>query len=166
MIYGLDCNSEYCKNDIMKLLQELTILYSKGDHEEICKILNINCSVTDSDIPVYRYNKEGMIYIPDNPCIEVRIHLDEDTRLFLDTLLMVTNEIINEKNLVDLIIERWIVNILLVTEQLNIERYGKEKYIRVNTSQESWYDFVTVCKKKGIPVRNGLKMAIFDFLRV
>lgn len=165
MIYGLDCNSEYCKNDIMKLLQQLTELYSGENNEEICKVLGIDYSILDSDIPINKYYKEEMIYISDNPCTDVRIHLDTDTKLFLDILLLVTNKIVNEKNLIDSIIENWINSILLVTEKLSIETCGKHKHIHIKVGQDTWNNFTNVCKRKGLLVRNGFKMAVFDFLR-
>ena len=91
-----DCIKE--ENKLELTLQKLLSMYSRDDFDGISKMLNLSEELIMSDIfPIHKYEK-GMQYLPNpNPCISVRVHMDEETSWVYDTLLIVIEKKISDK---------------------------------------------------------------------
>ena len=163
-----DINSNISKN-IETILQHLTKLYFDHKYEDICKILKIeHNSNYNNNEPVYKYNKnEGMIfYKNENPIIYTRVYVDKEAKYILKTLLMVTFNSVDEKNIIYLIINKWLKNVHLTgfLEQESIPKIiGKESYIQLKVSKKCWDDMSKACKNKGVSIKIGFKMAIINY---
>lgn len=98
------------ENSIMKLLQFLVDLYSKEEYDKINDILQLQ--IRSIDKPIVRYNSstKGMLYLPDDPIIDVRVYVDESAELFINTLELVTCHTITMEELMNMIIKRWKAN--------------------------------------------------------
>ncbi len=156
------------KVDPTELLQNLITLYFDHDYDSICKILKIEKSNNHkNNIPSDKYYKKGMTFCEDkNHPIQVRIYVDEEIRQSLNTLLLISSNLIDEKIMTDLIINKWINKVGVVGMLKNnntTELVGNKTYIRLNVGKEKWNDFLTTCKNKGIPVKIGFKMALLNF---
>lgn len=155
--------------NIENTLQNLVELYFERDYKSISKILHINTNL-DEEKPVYKYNKNesGMIfYDNDNPTIYPRVYVDKETKYLLKTMLMVTSGLTDEKNIINLIINRWIKNVYLIglLNRYEIPKIvGKESYIQVKVSKGCWNNMSNVCKNKGISIKVGFKIAVLYFI--
>ncbi len=157
--------------NLESILQNLTELYFDRKYKNICSILKIEHNLNYvGDELTYKYNKSesGMIfYNNENPMIYTRVYIDKETKYILNTLLMVTSSSINEKEMLDLIINKWLKTIHLINmldEESIPKIIGKESYIQVKVSKKCWDDMLRVCKNKGISVKVGFKLAITDYL--
>lgn len=153
-------------NDITDILQNLITLYFNKDYKTINKILNIEHNPS-KDESVYKYNNKGMTFLEnDNPSTYVRLYVDEETKLILDTLSMVTYKTINEKTLNDLIIEKWIEKVH-ITGTLNrediLENVGKETQLKLEVGKETWNNLYKACKNKCIYMKEGFKMSVISY---
>jgi len=146
------------KVDPTEILQNLITLYFDRDYDSICKILKIEDKKCSDNIPSDKYYKKGMIFCDnDNPPIQVRIHVDEETKQIFNTLSMVSSKSITEKELTDIIIDRWIND--------NIPKIvGKESYIRLKVGEKTWNTLIIACKNKDITSKIALKIAVLNFI--
>ena len=156
------------KVDPTELLQNLITLYFEHDYDSICKILKIEkYSYHQENVPSDRYYKKGMVFCEDkNHQIQARLHVDEETKYALNTLLMISSNSINEKIMIDLIIDKWTKNvdvIGLLKSNNTPEIVGEKTYIKIKVGKEKWNDLVKSCKNKGISLKIGFKMAMSNF---
>ncbi len=157
------------KVDPTKILQNLITLYFNHDYDSICKILKIEKSKNHRDnIPSDKYYKRGMIFCGDeNPRIQARVRVDDETKYALNTILMVSSNSIDEKGMIDIIIDKWIKNVQIVgllKSNYIPEIVGEETHIKLEVSKNKWNDLLLSCRNKGIPLKIGFKMAISNFL--
>lgn len=152
-----------------ELLQNLITLYFDRDYDTIYQILKLEKNENHpNNIPSDKYYSKEMVFCKDeNPLIQVRIHVDEETRYILNTLLMVSSNLIDEKELINLIIYRWIksVGVIGLLKYDNIPKIvGKETYSQLKVGKESWNTLTMACKNKGISLKKGIKIAILNFI--
>lgn len=161
MIWGLD-----------DLLQNLITLYFKGDNESICDVLGIEYnpdykSIIDEDRYHFadgRYSNE-MTFIEDrNPSVYTRIHIDEETKYILDTLLMVTSRAIDDRDLMGLIIKNWTENICTKTSKA--VQVGECVKGQIRVGENSWNNLLEVCKIRKLSAKDGFKTAILAFFGI
>jgi len=161
-----------CKNvDLEEIIQTLILLHFKHDHEKICKILNLehNPDYKKNNVPVYKFSAHGMIFLEDdNPITLQRIYVDKETKYILNTLQMVSLNIIDENRFTDVIINRWIKTVgktgLLKYDKTLIKIVGKESYIQLKVGKQTWDDLLHVCKNKDILLKEGFKIAVLNFI--
>ncbi len=157
------------KVDLTEVLQNLITLYFDRNYDGISKILKIEESIKhQNNTPSDVYYKRGMVFCEDeNPPIQVRIHVDEETKHPLNTLLMVSPNSINEKEFISLIIDRWIESTKtygLLDKNKIPKIVGKESYIQLKVGNRTWNDLSKSCKNKGILMKNGFKMSVLKYL--
>jgi hypothetical protein len=157
--------------DITVILQNLITLYFNKDYESVCKMLGITYN---SDYKQFKneaskkYYNNGMEFVnEDNPSIFVRLYVDNETKIILDTLSMVTNKSIDEKSLNDLMIERWIDKVhvegILKKEDI-IKNVGKETEIKLEVGKNTWKCLSKACRNKNIYMKEGFKMSVIKYL--
>lgn len=155
--------------DPTEILQNLITLYFDHEYDSICKILKIEKSNDNkNNIPSDRYYKKGMTFCEDeNPLIQVRINVDDEIKYPLNTLLMISSNLIDEKEFTSLIVDRWIKSTKtygLMDRNKITKIIGKESYIQLKIGSRTWYDLSKSCKNKGILMKNGFKMSVLDYL--
>ncbi len=169
--YDYNCNKE--KNKLELALQNLLSMYSRDDFVGISKMLNIGSEALKIELPMNRY-EDGMQYLPNNnKCSIVRVHVNANTEWCVDTLLITTTYIIDEKNLMDLIIKRWVgLSFDIKSIVKNNEKNDKNesfnenfKYIHIKVGEKSWNSLLKRCKNYGILVRDGFGLAVESFLK-
>ncbi len=117
---------------------------------------------------MYKYDNKGIVFSEDdNPLTTVRVYVDSETKNILDTLEMVTYNIIDEKSLTDIIIEKWIKKVntfgMLNPEDI-VENEGKETFIKLDVGERNWKNLSKACRNKCIHLKNGLKMSILNYI--
>jgi len=161
--------NEDVKIDLTEMLQNLIALYFDHNYESISEILKIeNDKKSSNNIPLNRYYNKGMVFCEDdNPLITVRINVDEEIKYPLNTLLMISSNLIDEKKFISLIINKWIekfkvYGILNNNKITNI--IGKERYIQLNVGKNSWENLSKACKNKNITLKVGFKMVVLEYI--
>lgn len=167
--------------DYTETIQNLITLYFEHNYEDICKILNVKYnpdykSCIDekryniNNVPVNKYYNNGMIFYSDkNPVTLQRVKIDEETTYLLNTLLMTTTHIIDESDLINLIIEKWVEQSALKTvskikeETINIFTVGECTRSSIEVGKESWNSLIKICRNNRIALRNGFKMSLLSY---
>jgi len=161
--------NEDVKIDPTELMQNLIELYFDHNYEGISKILKIeNSNRRKNNISSDVCYKKGMVFCEDdNPPTQVRIYVDNETKYILNTLQMISSNLIDEKKFTDVIIDRWIKNVgrtgLLRYDNIP-ETIGKETYVQLKVGKKSWNNLTIVCKNKGVLLKEGFKIAILNFI--
>lgn len=154
------------------LLQDLITLYFKRDNESICNILGIEYnpdykSVIDEDRYLFtdgRYSNEMAFISDENPSIDIRIYIDIETKHVIDTLLMVTSRVIDDRNLMDCIIKNWIENTFTKTSKA--VQVGECTKGKLRVGERSWNNLLEVCKVRKLNAKDGFKTAVLAFLGI
>ena len=164
--------------DYTELVQHLISLYFDHDYEGICKILKIKYELEHEQcIDERRYNlnkipanrlfyHRGMIFIKDeNPVVIKRVKIDEETDFLLNTLLMITSNIITESEMINMIIEDWTKGSFVKNkiEVMNTFTVGKYSRSSIEVGQRSWDSLLKMCKNNRIATKNGFKMSIIQY---
>lgn len=163
--------------DLTEIIQHLITLYFDHNYVNIYKILKMKYEPENepsiderryrlNDIPVNKYYKSGMVFIKDeNPVIIQRVKIDEETNFLLNTLLMITSNIINESEIINIIIENWIKGSFVKKkfEVENIFTVGKCSRFSIEVGQSSWNSLLKMCKNNRISIKNGFKMSIKQY---
>jgi len=151
-------------------LQNLVKLYFNHDYRSICNILRIEHNLSHNDDIINKYSKSesGMIFHNDNnPSTNVRISVDEETRCILNTLIMVTSNSINERQLIDLMIEKWLKKVHIVgllSKNDMPKTIGNEHRIHIKLGKIWWNNLIKTCKNKNILVKEGFKLSILNYI--
>ena len=160
------------KVDITKLLEHLVELHFDRDYDIICKILKIerDLNYNKDEESTYKYNKQyGMIFCKEDTAIQVRIHIDEETRNALNTILIASSDIINEKNMIDIIIDKWLkkVGVTGKIEDCDTIQFNKDNntYTQLRVGKKIWDKLLLSCKNKNISVKEGFKISLFNYLQ-
>ena len=164
--------------DLTETIQHLITLHFDHDYENICKILKIKYEPEHENrlderrynlnkIPANRlfYNR-GMIFIKDeNPFTIQRIKIDEETDFFLNTLLMITSNIVTEYEIINMIIENWTKGSFVKNkfEVENIFTIGKCSRSSIEVGQSCWDSLLKMCKNNRILIENGFKMSLMQY---
>ena len=163
--------------DLTETIQHLITLHFDHDYESICKILKIKYEFINephlderryklNNIPVYKYYNKGMTFLKDeNPVTIQRVKVDTETNYLLNVLLMTTTYIIEESDIINLVIEKWIEGNVLKNklEIKNIFTVGECTRPSIEVGQTTWNSLVKICKNNGISIKNGFKMSIISY---
>lgn len=156
--------------DTTEILEHLVELYFKHDYEAIYKILKIehNPNYIKNKKPTDKYYKKNiMLFSEDNnPLTQVRIHVDEETRNWINIILMISSSTSNEKDVISLIVNKWInkIGVLGILKNITVPEIDNTVYIHLEIRKDTWNDLSSLCKNKGITMKEGFKMSIVDYL--
>ena len=160
------------KVDLIETLEHLIELYFNNDIESICKILKIehNLNYNKDEESTYKYNKQhGMIFCKEDTSIQIRVHVDEETRNILNTILVASSDIINEKIMIDTIIDKWLKKVGVTGKLKNCDilqvNEDNNTYAQLTVDEKIWDKLLLSCKNKNIPVKKGFKMSLFNYLQ-
>jgi len=155
--------------NIKNTLQYLIKLYFSHEHKKICDVLKIEHNPDHNNDPINKYKEEdGMVFYNNkNPMIYTRVYVDNETKYILNTLIMVTSNSTNEKDIIDYVINKWLGNIHQ-TEVLKYNSLSKidenKSRVQLKISKRTQEDLMKACKSKGIPVKIGFKMSLLNYM--
>ncbi len=158
------------EDNTSNILLDLITLYLNRDYEKLCKILDIEYNPNydcDNDV-IRKYYNEGMIFTnDDNPLKIVRVYADEETKKILNTISMVIYNSIDEKTMNDLIINKWIEKFAVIgrmNKEDIIRTDENVEYVRFGVGEKTWRDLSVSCRNKSIYIKDGLKMAVMNYI--
>ncbi len=163
--------------DYTELVQHLIELHFNNEYEDICKILKIKYEPTKEQslderryrldkIPVNKYQNKGMFFLKDENPITIQIvTIDEETNFLLNTLLMITSNVITESDYINFIIENWVKGSVVKSkfEVENLFTVGNCSRHTIEVGQSSWNSLLKICKNNRIAIKNGFKMTIIQY---
>lgn len=156
--------------DLTEIIQQLITLHFRHDYESICKILKIEkdkyCYNNPNDIPFNKYYNKGMKFIDNNnSTIKIRILMDQETKYIYNTLLMITSNIIYERNLVDSIINKWrekySMNRFNNSDIISVGEYTKSQ---IEVGEKNWKDLLLLSKIANLNIKCLFKIAILSYI--
>jgi len=122
-----------------------------------------------SDIDTYRdlFIKSGdMIFYDDEIFDSVRIHMDDVVKRVLDVLFTISENVIDYKYVTDIIVTEWNIKNTTSLHKNNIpyDVYGELHLRPIEVRENSWKEFKSIVRNKGLMTRDAFKIATIDFL--
>ncbi len=114
-------------------------------------------------------NNNGMSFYDDEVYGYVRIYTDDSVKRVLEVLFTLSKNVIEYRDIIDIIITEWNVNNVRDTISLNMERTdpgicGDLHYYKLEVRKNPWEDFKKIVKHRGLTIRDAFKDAVITFL--
>ena len=131
--------------------------------ESVCSFFPV------SDIGLSRdtfIKSRGMIFYDDEIFDSVRIHTDDVVRRILDVLFTISESVIDYKYITDIIVTEWNIRNTMSLHKNNIpyDVYGEIHLRPIEVRENSWREFRSIVRNKGLTTRDAFKIATIDFL--
>lgn len=122
-----------------------------------------------SDIETYRdtfIKSRGMIFYEDEIFDSVRIHTDDVVKRILDALFTISENVIDYKYITDIIVTEWNIRNAMSLHKNNMpyDIYGELHFRSIEVRENSWREFKSIIRNKGLMTRDAFKIATIDFL--
>lgn len=129
---------------------------------DITKIESM-CSFFSTDSFI---KSKGMIFYDDEIFDSVRIHTDDIIKRVLDVLFTISENVIDYKYVTDIIVTEWNIKntTSLYNDSMSYNIYGELHFRPIEVRENSWKEFKSVVKHKGLVIRDAFKIATIDFL--
>jgi hypothetical protein len=111
----------------------------------------------------------GMSFYDDEVYEYIRIYMDDSIKRVLEVLFTLSENVIEYRDIVDVIITEWNVNNVRDTISLN-ETYtdpgicGNLHYYKLEVRKNPWEDFKRITRHRGLTIRDAFKDAVVAFL--
>lgn len=174
----MDFLTDFLSQEAKIQLQNLMDAHSNRQYSYIRKVMNIDHYLTDDD-----KNHNEMMYLMDkhpnqssipipynNDIIIRRVFVDKYTKSVLDTLYLITEDIIPKSYLIDMILYRWITNISesILNLRINLpipDMSNELPYITIDVTTDAWKRFLKTCDNcEHILVKDAFKHAVFSYI--
>lgn len=178
-------------NKYIRILQHLLTLHSDEDYQKIMDILGIKEDIyeitarTNDKIVNKYYLDKGMIFLDSEPIVIPRIFVDNFVDKIIDSIFVITENIISNQKIFKIILDRFITN--SPKDYLEIDKLDLDKNNSTNSKQissldkldldknnrtyksiriyeNSWNKFKMICKTSNLNVEDAFKYAIYDYL--
>ena len=111
----------------------------------------------------------GMSFYDDEVYEYIRIYMDDSVKRVLEVLFTLSENVIEYRDIVDVIITEWNVNNVRDTISLNSTYVdpgicGNLHYYKLEVRKNPWEDFKRVARHKGLTIRDAFKDAVIVFL--
>ena len=111
----------------------------------------------------------GMSFYDDEVYDYIRIYMDDSVKRVLEVLFTLSKNVIEYRDIVDIIITEWNVNNVRDTISLNgtytdLGICGNLHYYKLEVRKNPWDDFKRVTRHRGLTIRDAFKDAVITFL--
>lgn len=111
----------------------------------------------------------GMSFYDDEVYEYTRIYMDDSVKRVLEVLFTVSKNVIEYRDIVDIIITEWNVKNVRDTISLNGTRMdpgicGDLHYYKLEVRKSPWEDFKKITRHKGLTIRDAFKDSVITFL--
>jgi hypothetical protein len=111
----------------------------------------------------------GMSFYDDEVYEYIRIYMDDSVKRVLEVLFTLSKNVIEYRDIVDIIITEWNVNNIRDTISLNgiytdLGICGNLHYYKLEVRKNPWEDFKRVTRHRGLTIRDAFKDAVITFL--
>lgn len=133
---------------------------------QICGVKKIS-NIRNKKVDAFTKNN-GMTFYEDDVYEYIRIYTDESIKRVLEVLFTLSKNVIEYRDIVDIIITEWNVNNI---KDLSIDRpyidhgiCGDLHYYKLEVRKNSWADLKKITRYRGLNIRNTFKDAVIIFL--
>lgn len=135
-------------------IPKVYFLHSKVKDEKSVETFTKNSGMSFYDEEVYEY---------------IRIYMDDSVKRVLEVLFTLSKNVIEYRDIVDIIITEWNVNNVRDTISLNgtyidLGICGNLHYYKLEVRKNPWDDFKKVTRHRGLTIRDAFKDAVIAFL--
>jgi len=118
-------------------------------------------------IPNKVFVKGGMTFYEDEVFDRIRINMDDVVKRVLDVLFTISKYVIDYKYITDMIVTEWNSKNTTLLDKTNVpyDIYGEIHLYPIDIRENSWREFKSISRQKGLMVRDAFKIATIDFLR-
>lgn len=108
----------------------------------------------------------GMIFYEDEIFDNIRIHMDDVVKRILDVLFTISENVIDYKYVTDIIVTEWNIRNTTSLHKNNIpyDIHGELHLRPIEVRENSWKEFKSIVRNKGLMTRDAFKIAAIDFL--
>ncbi len=133
---------------------------------QMCGIKKIS-DIRNKKVDIFTKNN-GMTFYEGDVYEYIRIYTDESIKRVLEVLFTLSKNVIEYRDIVDIIITEWNVNNI---KDLSIDRpyidhgiCGDLHYYKLEVRKNSWADLKKITRYRGLNIRNTFKDAVIIFL--
>jgi len=114
-------------------------------------------------------NNNGMSFYDEEVYEYIRIYMDDSVKRVLEVLFTLSRNVIDYRDIVDMIITEWNVNNVkdAITFNRSYAEYdicGNLHYYKLEIRKNPWEDFKKITKHRGLSIRDTFKDAVISFL--
>lgn len=114
-------------------------------------------------------NNNGMLFYDDEIYEYIRINIDDSVKRVLEVLFTHSKNVIEYRDIIDIIITEWNVNNVRDTISLNRSYtdhgiFGDLHYLKLEVRKSPWEDFKRITRLRGLAIRDAFKDAVITFL--
>lgn len=138
------------------IVQQVYVLRSKNTvkNEKLAETFTKNSGMSFYDDEVYEY---------------IRIYMDDSVKRVLEVLFTLSKNVIEYRDIVDIVITEWNVNNVRDTISLNGTYIdpgicGNLHYYKLEVRKNPWEDFKRIARHRGLTIRDAFKDAVIIFL--
>ena len=108
----------------------------------------------------------GMIFYDDEIFDNVRVYIDDVVKRVLDVLFTISENVIDYKYITDIIVTEWNIRntTSLHKNDIPYDIYGELHFRPIEIRENSWKEFKSIARNKGLMTRDAFKIATIDFL--
>lgn len=112
------------------------------------------------------FKNSGMIFYDDEVSDTIRIYIDDASKRILDVMFTVSKNVIEYRHIIDIIVTEWNMKnaVGLYKNGIDIDICGELHFFPIEVKEDTWKEFKSVAKHKGLTVRDSFKLAIINFL--
>lgn len=134
--------------------QQIYTLRKKTKEEKFAETFTKNSGMSFYDDEVYEY---------------IRIYMDDSVKRVLEVLFTLSKNVIEYRDIVDIVITEWNVNNVRDTISLNgtyadLGICGNLHYYKLEVRKNPWEDFKRITRHRGLTIRDAFKDAVIAFL--
>lgn len=143
------------------IMPQVYFLRNKNDNTK-----NAN---TNKDENAETFIKNNGMFYDDEVYEYIRIYMDDSVKRILEVLFTHSKNVIEYRDIVDIILTEWNVNNIIDTISLNKSFtdhgvWGDLHYYTLEVRKNPWEDFKKITRHRGLSIRDAFKDAVITFL--
>lgn len=168
IILGYDSKSDIWKSKYGEYISKRNMFNIDPPTVPHVYVLRNKNTVKDEKSDAFTKNN-GMSFYDDEVYEYIRIYMDDSVKRVLEVLFTLSKNVIEYRDIVDIIITEWNVNNVRDTISLNgtytdLGICGNLHYYKLEVRKNPWEDFKKVTRHRGLTIRDAFKDAVITFL--
>lgn len=182
-------------NEIINIIEKMVNYHISGNYNEVRNIIlgynsktrrwsskygeNIDKKINTESIPVSAFfsgyipegftKNSGMVFFDDEVYDIVKLHADESVKRILEVLFTLSENVIEYRYIIDIIITEWNTENVkngISLNKINVDPdvCGAYHWHKIEVREGPWKEFKGTCRSRGIMTRDAFKLAILRFL--
>lgn len=160
IILGYDSKTKLWKSKYGQSLAKKEIVITEPAY-------SLRLSLPDIGMSRDTFTKSGdMIFYEDEVFDRVRIHMDDVVKRILDALFTISENVIDYKYITDIMVTEWNIRNMTSLHRINMsyDVCGELHLRPIDVRENSWKEFKSIVRNKGLMTRDAFKIAVVCFL--